>query len=666
MSKSVLITGITGQDGSYLAELLLKKGYKVYGLVQRSATDQYENIRHLLDDVVVITGDMADSSSLMRAVQQSQPAEVYNLAAQSFVHSSWEIPELTGDITGVGVTRILEAVRMIQPEARFYQASSSEMFGKVVETPQKETTPFYPRSPYGVAKIYGHWSTINYRESHNLFACSGILFNHECVTAETPVIIKKDGLVDCAPISEFIPDPVHVRQRELDFEVWDKDRWTKAKLGTVTWNEGGRKGDKRVHRTLARCGEVRTTADHLLIRDGGESVRAEDVADGEMLQTTNLPSPPGITVVTKELARLLGLMAADGYVGYKEGKFAASFRNNDAKVLQEVAALWQKTFGGLVVKNPGRSGFTGLPTDGIRLYGSKGALHFLYDALYTKKGDKRIPQIILNADQDAWRAFLEGYNRGDGLKKGYGAREFKNFKTSSPVLAAGLWWLASQVVDQKLTLNVDMVERRGVLYHYYSINLGVDGGSIKGRHLLKPNNEVKMVRQEDYTGWLYDIETASGTFHAGVGNIVIHNSPRRGREFVTRKIATGAARIKLGLAKDLHLGNLNAKRDWGFAGDYVQAMWLMLQQDEPRDYVVGTGETHSVQEFVEAAFQHVDLNWKDYVVQDKQFMRPAEVDCLQSDPSLAESELGWKRRVKFTDLVSMMVDAELKLQRDNK
>jgi len=320
MSKSALITGVTGQDGSYLAELLLEKGYEVFGLVQRSATDQFENIRHLLQDIRIVTGDLADSSSLIRAMQQSQPDEVYNLAAQSFVHSSWEIPELTGDITGVGVTRMLEAMRMVRPDAKFYQASSSEMFGKVVETPQKETTPFYPRSPYGVAKVYGHWSTINYRESHNLFACSGILFNHE--------------------------------------------------------------------------------------------------------------------------------------------------------------------------------------------------------------------------------------------------------------------------------------------------------------------------------------------------------SPRRGREFVTRKIAMGAASIKLGSAKDLHLGNLDSKRDWGFAGDYVKAMWLMLQQEKPKDYVVGTGETHSVEEFVEAAFKHVGLNWKDYVVQDKQFMRPAEVDFLLADPSLAEKELGWKREVSFPELVSMMVESELKLQKD--
>ncbi len=316
MAKSALITGITGQDGSYLTELLLEKGYTVYGLVQRSANYQYENIEHLLKDIHIITGDLADFSSLVRAVKQSAPDEIYNLAAQSFVKASWDIPELTGDITGVGVCRMLEAMRLEAPNAKFYQASSSEMFGKVIHTPQNEDTPFYPRSPYGVAKAYGHFATVNYRESFNMFACSGILFNHE--------------------------------------------------------------------------------------------------------------------------------------------------------------------------------------------------------------------------------------------------------------------------------------------------------------------------------------------------------SPRRGREFVTRKIAIGVARIKQGLDTQLKMGNIDAKRDWGFAGDYVRAMWLMLQQETPEDFVVGTGETHSVKEFLELAFSHVGLNWQDYVVEDPEFMRPAEVDLLLSEPSKAKEKLNWSTEVSFPDLVSMMVDSEIK------
>lgn len=312
---TALITGITGQDGSYLAELLLSKGYKVVGVARRSSTVTYERIQHLLDDITIAPGDLTDQGSLLALLEEYQPTEIYNLAAQSFVPTSWNQPALTGDVTALGVTRILEAIRFVNPKIKFYQASSSEMFGKVVEVPQKETTPFYPRSPYGVAKVYGHWITVNYRESFNLFAVSGILFNHE--------------------------------------------------------------------------------------------------------------------------------------------------------------------------------------------------------------------------------------------------------------------------------------------------------------------------------------------------------SPRRGLEFVTRKISDGVARIKLGLAKELRLGNLDARRDWGFAGDYVQAMWLMLQQERPDNYVVGMGETHSVREFCEIAFGHVGLDYKDYVVQDERFYRPAEVDLLVSDPSKARTVLGWEPSVSFKELVRIMVDADL-------
>jgi GDPmannose 4,6-dehydratase len=310
-----LITGVTGQDGSYLAELLLDKGYEVVGVVRRTSHHSYERIDHLLDRINVVAADLLDQHSLTVVLQETQPDEVYNLAAQSYVPTSFTQPVLTGEFTALGVTRILEAIRLAHPGARFYQASSSEMFGKAKETPQRETTPFYPRSPYGVAKVYGHWITVNYRESYDLYAVSGILFNHE--------------------------------------------------------------------------------------------------------------------------------------------------------------------------------------------------------------------------------------------------------------------------------------------------------------------------------------------------------SPRRGIEFVTRKVSDGVARIKLGLARELRLGNLEARRDWGFAGDYVEAMWRMLQQPKPQDYVIGTGETHSVRELVEAAFSHVGLDWQDFVVSDPKYYRPAEVDLLLADPSKGRRELGWKPKVDFAGLVAMMVDADL-------
>lgn len=318
---TALITGVTGQDGSYLAELLLQEGYKVVGMVRRTSTINFERLHHIQNQIEIVQGDLLDQMSLIAILQEHQPSEVYNLAAQSFVPTSFSQPVLTGEFTALGVTRMLEAIRFVDPKIRFYQASSSEMFGKVMEVPQRETTPLYPRSPYGVAKVYGHWITINYRESYNIFGCSGILFNHE--------------------------------------------------------------------------------------------------------------------------------------------------------------------------------------------------------------------------------------------------------------------------------------------------------------------------------------------------------SPRRGLEFVTHKITHAAAQIKLGLAHELRLGNLEARRDWGYAGDYVRAMWLMLQQDAPDDYVVSTGETHSVQEFVQEAFGYLDLDWKEYVVQDPKYYRPAEVDLLVGDPAKAGAKLGWEPSVDFRQLVRLMVDADMQVLQGN-
>jgi GDPmannose 4,6-dehydratase len=319
---TALITGITGQDGSYLAEFLLDKGYTVVGVVRRSSTTPYERIAHLVDRVELVSADLLDQTSLTDAVGEFQPDEIYNLAAQSFVQTSWSQPVLTGEFTALGVTRVLEAMKKAAPKARFYQASSSEMFGKVVESPQRETTPFHPRSPYGVAKVYAHWITVNYRESFGMYALSGILFNHE--------------------------------------------------------------------------------------------------------------------------------------------------------------------------------------------------------------------------------------------------------------------------------------------------------------------------------------------------------SPRRGLEFVTRKVTDAVARIKLGLQSEVRLGNLEARRDWGFAGDYVEAMWLMLQQDAPDDYVIGTGHTCSVRDLCETAFAAVGLDYRDYVVQDPRFFRPAEVDLLVADASKAAKQLGWEPRVNFQELVRMMVDADLERYERNR
>jgi GDPmannose 4,6-dehydratase len=265
----------------------------------------------------------------------------------------------------------------------------------------------------------------------------------------------------------------------------------------------------------------------------------------------------------------------------------------------------------------------------------------------------------LNGGLDAWRAFLDGYNATDGLKAGHCTYKFKNFKTNSPVLAMGLWWMAKLALGQQTILNVDVgpPERPGP---FYSINLRSPVAGNKGAHLRREVSEVKRVVPEPhYEGWLYDFTTASGRFHAGVGECIIHNSPRRGREFVTRKISDGVARIKLGMATSLSLGNLDAQRDWGFAGDYVRAMWMMLQQEKPDDFVIATGRTHAVRDFVRLAFGVVDLDWERYVKIDPRYYRPAEVDLLVGDPAKANRLLGWLPDVSFEELVEQMVVADL-------
>jgi GDPmannose 4,6-dehydratase len=662
--KRALITGITGQDGSYLAEFLLEKGYEVIGMVRRTSTVNFWRISHIQDKITLVSGDLLDQSSLIYILEKYQPDEVYNLAAQSFVPTSFEQPVFTGEVTALGVTRLLEAIRIVNPKIKFYQASSSEMFGKCREVPQNENTPFYPRSPYGVAKVYGHWITVNYRESYGIFACSGILFNHECVTGETPVIIRRHGLLDILPIEDVVPHRTepHTATRfttEVDpedpLEVWDAGGWTPVTCMTATWNGFERKPNKEVYRVVARGAVYHTTADHKVFvrgENGPVSREAKDVRSGDHLALIELPPPTNVIQMTEEEAWLLGVIVADGYIS-EEGKIQIT--NQDAQFLEQVAEVARKVIGCRSRLSVAPSGFEGgKPVYQLYLPGANEYGRYIRNSVYTRSGYKRIPQRVLNAGPEARLAFLRGYNAGNGLQRAPIQYEFKSFKTASAPLAAGLYWLVHVTLNQRAILCVE--ERDGRLYYQINLNSPNVQGQ-KGR----PLSEVVRVTLVEYNGWLFDLATQSGTFHAGVGQGWIHNSPRRGLEFVTRKVTYNAAKIKLGLAKELRLGNLDARRDWGYAGDYVKAMWLMLQQPEPDDYVVGTGETHSVRELCELAFGYLGLDWKKYVVQDPALFRPADVDLLVADATKARTKLGWKPTVTFEELIKMMVDADLEL-----
>jgi GDPmannose 4,6-dehydratase len=660
--RRALITGVTGQDGSYLADLLLEKGYEVHGMVRRASTETFQRLQHIRDRITLHTGDLLDQRSLGDVMRECQPHEIYNLAAMSFVAASWNQPVLTADFTGVGVTRMLESMREVAPDARLYQASSSEMFGKVLEVPQTERTPFYPRSPYGVAKVYGHFITVNYRESYDLFACSGILFNHECISSNTPLIVRENGVLAVRTPADIVPfrrkgPSVQTFDPDGLFEIWAGDDWTPVRAITAT----RRRRTDPDHELLsieARGGVVHVTAHHTMLDADGEELKARDVSEqDELLVCDELPEAPVWTAVTTELAELLGLLAADGWVSRDDHHIC--FTNNDPELRMRVAQLWSKTFLGKSHEWMGRSGWDQDAEVGkLNLSGVGSVAPWLREEVYTRTGHKQVPPIILNADSPLQEHFLDGYYAGDGLKKGKG----ESIKTNSAVLAQGLVCLYHSL-DQPASVYVE--QRAGKCYYQLNLASRASVYSGKGAHLRKPPQEVRRVvpaAVED-DEWVFDIETEAGVFNAGVGRLVVHNSPRRGLEFVTRKVTHGAAAIKLGLAEDLALGNMDAQRDWGYAKDYVEAMWLMLQQDEPEDYVIATGEAHSVRELVDVAFTHLDLDPEQYVRIDERFMRPAEVDHLIGDYSKAKDKLGWEPRTSFEELVKLMVDSDIELLR---
>jgi GDPmannose 4,6-dehydratase len=657
---SALITGVTGQDGSYLAELLLEKGYDVHGMVRRASTEKFDRIEHIRDRITLHQGDLLDQRSLVDALRASKPSEIYNLAAMSFVAVSWIQPTLTAEFTGTGVTRMLEAMREVCPEARFYQASSSEMFGKVLEVPQTETTPFYPRSPYGVAKAYGHFITVNYRESYDLHATSGILFNHECVSQNTPLIVRQLGMIsiktpaDLVPLRRKGPSTQSFTPNDV-IEVWDGGNWTYVRAITAT-RRRRTDPDHELLSIQARGGVVDVTAHHTMLDDDHAPLRADEVEEGGDLAIADwMPNAPGWTAVAPEMAELLGLLTADGYVSEDGGQ--VRFTNNDFLIRCRAMELWSRVFLGLSRESIGTSGFD---VDGsvnvVNFSGAPSIGPWLREQLYTSSAFKQVPSVVLNADCDVQKAYLTGYYAGDGLKKGNG----DSIKTNSAVLAQGLCLM---YFNQRQPASVYVEQRDGRTYYQLNLRSAARVGAT-GQHLLRSPTEVRRVAPAAVPSdeWVFDLETESGVFCAGVGRLVVHNSPRRGLEFVTRKITWHAATIKHGLAKELRLGNLDAERDWGYAKDYVEAMWLMLQRDIPEDYVIATGKANSVRECCEVAFDEAGLgDFQEYVTIDPAFVRPAEVDHLIGDPSKAARDLGWEPRTSFEELIRLMTRADLEL-----
>ncbi len=657
--KKALITGISGQDGSYLAELLLAKGYEVHGIVRRSSSFNTERLDRIYQDPHVPDyrlrlhyGDLEDGASLSNLVSKIQFDEVYNLAAQSHVRVSFDIPEYTVSTVAMGTLRLLEAIRELAVRPKFYQASSSEMFGST-PPPQNETTAFQPRSPYACAKVFAHQLCQNYRDAYGMFIACGILFNHECLSATTPLLVRKNGMVNVVTPDELVALAEKGRNVQTfetpGLEIWDGADWTAVRCITAT----RRQSDNPDHQLLsieARGGIVEATAHHHMLDAARVERRADSLSTTDRIALAEaLPEIPGWTVVTQELAEFLGLMCAEGYVPERG---TLQFTNNDEGMRTRVATLWRNLFMGSSRTEFQPSGFNPERKVG-QLYLTGGNQHceWLREQLYAPSGFKRVPPLILNARPEARRAFVDAYYEGDGLKAGNG----ESIKTNSALLAQGLFVLYS-TLGRKTSAYVEHRDER----NYYQLNLGsVNPLNTKGLHLRKDPAEIRKIEPvATPSTWVFDVETESQHLCAGVGRIVVHNSPRRGIPFVTRKITRAAARIKHGLDKKLFLGNLDAKRDWGFAGDYVEAMWLMLQQDKPDDFVIATGESYSVRDVLDISFGELGLDWKPYVELDPRYLRPTEVDHLRGDMTKAREKLGWTPKVTFKQLIQMMVKAD--------
>ena len=685
--KRALITGVTGQDGAYLAEFLLDKGYEVHGLKRRSSLFNTDRIDHLYQDpheqqrkFILHYGDLTDSTSLIRVIQEIQPDEIYNLAAQSHVAVSFESPEYTANADALGTLRILEAIRILglEGKTRFYQASTSELFGKVQEIPQRETTPFYPRSPYAVAKLYAYWITVNYREAYGIYGCNGILFNHECVAGRTPLLVRRGRVVDVVAVEDLVPlrgKGPNVQHFDVPgLEVWDGRQW--VAVGGITASK--RRKDDPDHQMMsveARAGVVTVTAHHQVLDSEGDSLRADTAEEGmRMLLAEQMPDSPGWTLVGMEMAEFLGLLTADGYVPQGDRK-VIQFTNNDATLSARVAELWERLFLGNSRMQEGSSGFSDAPVGQLYMSGGGEVVRWLREQLYDPRGYKKVPPLILNAPPEVQAAYLEGYYEGDGLKAGNGDA----VKTNSPLLAQGLCWLYA---NQGRMVSVYRQEHNGRIYYLLNLQTANPAGQ-KGQHLRKDPAELRRLEagvQDETDEWVYDLETASEHFMAGVGRLVVHNSPIRGETFVTRKITRALARISLGLQDKVYLGNLNAKRDWGHAKDYVEMQWLMLQQEQPEDFVIATGRQYSVRQFVEIAAAHVgmDIVWEGEGVEEKgidrrtgkvvvevdpRYFRPTEVETLLGDPSRAHEKLGWQPRISFEEMVQEMMQTDLELAR---
>jgi GDPmannose 4,6-dehydratase len=658
-ATSALITGITGQDGSYLAELLLEKGYDVHGMVRRASTEKFDRIEHLRERITFHQGDLLDQRSLVDAIRASRPDEIYNLAAMSFVATSWIQPTLTADFTGVGVTRMLEAMREAAPEARFYQASSSEMFGKVREIPQTEDTPFYPRSPYGVAKAYGHFITVNYRESYDLFASSGILFNHECLRSTTPLVVRDRGTIRVTTAADLVPyrakgPSTQSFSSDGLLEIWDGSDWTSVIAITAT----RRRATDPDHRLLSiesRGGVVETTAHHRMLDTDFEQIVAGDVEAGDRLALAQeAPEAASWSAITPELAELLGLLAADGSI--QPDRSTVDFANNDPLLRARVSQLWARCFLGTSTEWTGSSGFApGTAAEHVRLSGAPAAVGFVRGQIYTQTSLKQVPPLVLNAGYDAHDAFISGYYAGDGVKQGNGA----SIKTNSPV-----WRRASSGCTGCVTRphpSTSSIARAGPTTSSTSLLRSASGRrartcarirrkfaeSSRSTHTTTSSSSTWRPRAASSApasgGWWCTTPPSGPRVRHPQDHLARRGDPAR----PARQARAGqpGRRARLGLRQGLR------RRDVAHApARHARGLRGRHEPDEHRARVRAGRLRRG---------RHPD--WERYVEIDPRFTRPAEVDQLMGSYAKAERELGWTPTTTFEQLIRLMTRSDLEL-----
>lgn len=663
MQKIAIVTGSTGQDGQCIIPQLIERNIKVFALVRRRS--DFPNLGSLeiykgTPNFEIFEGDVTDLASMIKLCKTAKADYFYHLAAQSHVGTSFDQKALTTNTIALGTLNCLEAIRESGIHTRFYNAATSELFGGLVDTPRNEDSPFHPRSPYGVAKLYAYWITINFRETYKMFASNGILFNHESILKNSPIIVRDaNDLVDILPIEDIFRSEGHryegILNEYVGREVWDGEGWTRIMSGTCYKDS---QKSVRLIQTREACCE--TTLDHVVFTEDGCSRENQDVHTGDFLFRVMWPNGNESLGPSENLCRFLGFLVGDGSIA-ENGVIRLTGTDRDQ--LKTYADLLCNQFGWTYsLSNSGPGQFEGCSTD-IWQLSIKNDLTFgkwLRGEIYTNKSkEKRVPSFILNARRELKIAFWDGYYDADGRKAGHETYKYKGFTTKSATLCLGLLYIFRSFSSQNAKCKCDYRDRE---HRYYYVQFDCGYPTSKGAHLVKEKNEVVLTSlTESSDGWFFDIQTESQSFATGASLVKIHNSPFRGPNFVTRKITKAIAAIKGGHQSRILLGNLDAKRDWGWAPDFTRGMQMILEHKEPGDFVLATGETHSVREFCQIGFEHAGLgDYQKYVVVDPNLYRPAEVNVLIGDYSYSERTLGWKPTVRFEELVKRMVDWDIR------